>query len=218
MRLVLIGAPGCGKGTHSAWIVEARGIPQISTGDILRAAVAAGAPLGREAKGHMDAGRLVPDDLILGLMRERLARPDAGQGFILDGFPRTIPQAEGLDRLLEERGEKLDKVVKLEVARDELVRRLTSRRVCPGCNAVYNLSFRPPRAEGVCDACGGPVVQRDDDTETTVLRRLEVYEAQTAPLVRYYEARGLLGVADGNQGYAEARAQIERLLGAAGDR
>lgn len=212
MRLVLVGAPGCGKGTHSAWIVEAERIPQISTGDMLREAVARGTALGREAKAFMDSGRLVPDEVILNLIRERLAQPDAARGFILDGFPRTIPQAEGLEALLAERDERLDKVVKIEVAREELVTRLTSRRVCPQCKAVYNLSFKPPRVAGVCDACGGTVVQRDDDTEATVLRRLEVYETQTAPLMRFYEERGLLGVADGNQGYAETRAQIERLL------
>jgi adenylate kinase len=218
MRLVLVGAPGCGKGTHSAWMVAEYEIPQISTGDILREAVAKGTPLGREAKAFMDSGGLVPDALILDLMRERLAQPDAERGFILDGFPRTIPQAEGLDRLLTERGERLDRVIKIDLARDELVRRLTSRRVCPGCKAVYNVSFRPPRVAGVCDACGGKIVQRDDDTEATVLKRLGVYDAQTAPLVRYYTERDLLGAVDGNQGYAETRTQIEQLLGGQRDR
>jgi adenylate kinase len=218
MRLVLVGAPGCGKGTHSAWMVAEYGIPQISTGDILREAVAKDMPLGREAKAFMDSGGLVPDTLILGLMRERLTLPDAARGFILDGFPRTIPQAEGLDGLLAERKEPLDRVIKIDLDRAELVRRLTSRRVCPGCKAVYNVSFRPPRVAGVCDACGGGIVQREDDTEATVLKRLGVYDAQTAPLVRYYTERSLLGTVDGNQGYAETRAQIEKLLGSQRDR
>jgi adenylate kinase len=213
MRMVLVGAPGCGKGTHSAWMVTEIGIPQISTGDILREAVAKDTPLGRQANAFMDSGALVPDALILDLMRERLAQPDAARGFILDGFPRTIPQAEGLDRLLSERHEKLDRVIKIDVDREELVRRLTSRRVCPQCNAVYNLSFRPPKVADVCDTCGGKVVQREDDKEATVLKRLKVYETQTAPLMRYYAQRNLLGTADGNQGYAETRAQIEKLLG-----
>jgi adenylate kinase len=218
MRLVLVGAPGCGKGTHSAWMVAEYGIPQISTGDILREAVANDTLLGREARTFMDSGGLVPDALILDIMRERLTQPDAGRGFILDGFPRTIPQAEGLDRLLTERGERLDRVIKIDVERNELVRRLTSRRVCPGCKAVYNVSFRPPRVAGVCDACGAAIVQRDDDTEATVLKRLGVYDAQTAPLVSYYTQRSLLGAVDGNQGYAETRAQIEKLLGSQRDR
>lgn len=218
MRLVLVGAPGCGKGTHSAWMVAEYGIPQISTGDILREAVAKDMPLGREAKAFMDSGGLVPDALILGLMRERLTLPDAARGFILDGFPRTIPQAEGLDGLLAERQAPLDRVIKIDLDRAELVRRLTSRRVCPSCKAVYNVSFRPPRVAGVCDACGAGIVQREDDTEATVLKRLGVYDAQTAPLVRYYTERNLLGAVDGNQGYAETRTQIEKLLGGQRDR
>jgi adenylate kinase len=194
-------------------MTEALRVPQISTGDILRAAVAAGTELGARAKGYMDAGGLVPDDVILGLVRERLGEADAARGFILDGFPRTIPQAEGLAAVLAERGERLDRVVRFVVDRDELVRRLTARRVCPGCRAVYNLDFRPPRRPGVCDACGQGIVQRDDDTEATVVRRLEVYERQTAPLVEYYTRQGLLGAINGNDGFDAAREQIERLLG-----
>lgn len=212
MRLVLLGAPGCGKGTHSAWMTEAYGIPQISTGDILRDAVAAGTDLGRQAKQYMDAGGLVPDGLILNLMRERLAAADAANGFILDGFPRTIPQAEGLEQVLTDRGERLDGVVRIDVAREELVRRLTSRRVCPGCKAVYNLSFRPPQQEGICDHCGGRIIQRPDDSEETVLSRLKVYEEQTAPLIEYYQAAGLLATVDGNQGFAEAKQAIASAL------
>jgi len=210
--LVLVGAPGCGKGTHSAWIVEREGIPQISTGDILRQAVKEGTKLGQQAQGFMDRGELVPDDLILGLMGERLAQPDGARGFILDGFPRTIPQAEGLARLLAERQEALDRVIQIDLAADELVRRLTSRRVCPNCKAVYNLDFKPPKRDSICDACGTEVVQRADDTEATVRQRLAVYERQTAPLIDFYAERGLLAVVDGNQGYERTRAQIEALL------
>ncbi len=212
MRLVLLGAPGCGKGTHSKWMTEKLGIPQISTGDMLRAAVAAGTPLGSQAKRFMDAGQLVPDELILGLMRERLVTGDAAGGFILDGFPRTIAQAEGLGGLLAERGEDLDHVLKFDVPAEELVRRLTSRRVCPACHEVYNLDFRPPQRAGQCDACGAALVQRADDQPQTVRRRLAVYEDQTAPLVNYYVGRQLLTVIDGARGYDAARAQIERLL------
>jgi adenylate kinase len=214
MRLVLLGAPGCGKGTHSAWMIADYGIPQISTGDILREAVARGTELGALAKRYMDSGGLVPDDVILGLMRERLAEPDAARGFILDGFPRTIPQAEGLAKLLAQRGERLDRVVKIDVPREELVSRLTSRRVCPECKAVYNIHFRPPRREGVCDACGGRIVQRADDTEATVLSRLAVYEQQTAPLVSHYQAQKLLTVVDGASGFEETKAAIQAALGA----
>lgn len=213
MRLVLLGAPGCGKGTHSAWMIEALKIPQISTGDILRDSVAKGTELGTRARTFMDSGQLVPDDVILGLVRDRLGQADAAGGFILDGFPRTIPQAEGLGTILSGRGEALDRVIKLEVDRAELVRRLTARRVCPGCRAVYNLDFRPPQRPGVCDACATELVQRDDDREATVVRRLEVYEQQTAPLVDYYRQRGLLTAVDGNRGYASVRAEIERVVG-----
>jgi adenylate kinase len=212
MRIILLGPPGCGKGTHSGWIVEGYGIPQLSTGDMLRAAVAANSELGRQAKAHMESGRLVPDDLILGLMRERLSAPDAAKGFILDGFPRTVVQAEGLDELLRERRAQIDHVIEIGVADDELIRRITSRRVCPNCKAVYNTQFRPPKNDGVCDVCGTRVVQRPDDTRETVANRLQVYKEQTAPLIAYYRARGLLRVVSGDQGYEQARAQIERAL------
>jgi len=213
MRVVLMGPPGSGKGTHSAWMQKELGIPQISTGDILRDAVAAGSPLGAKARGFMESGGLVPDEVILGLMRERLAQPDAARGFILDGFPRTIPQAEGLDRLLAGTGLKLDRVVDIQVGREELIRRLTSRRVCPNCKAVYNLDFKPPRRAGICDACGASLVQRPDDREETVVQRLEVYARQTSPLIEYFRARGLLSEIDGNAGYDAARTRIEKALG-----
>ncbi|MCK4305523.1 MAG: adenylate kinase [Candidatus Eisenbacteria sp.] len=212
MRVVLLGAPGCGKGTHSEWMKEDLGVPQISTGDILRDAVKAGTELGKRAKAYMNNGELVPDEVILGMMRERLAQPDAAAGFILDGFPRTIPQAEGLDGILGEQAVQLDRVIKIDVASDELVRRLTSRRVCPNCKAVYNIGFRPPKKEGICDHCGEPIIQRDDDTEETARSRLTVYESQTAPLIDYYKANGLLAVINGNRGFAGAQAETREIL------
>jgi adenylate kinase len=213
MKLVLLGAPGAGKGTHSEWMTRELGIPQISTGDILRDAVAAGTELGQRARGYMDAGQLVPDEVILGLVRARLAADDARRGFILDGFPRTIPQAEGLGAILAESERSLDRVLRFEVPHEELVVRLTSRRVCPNCKAVYNISFRPPQRDEICDVCGAKIVQREDDRRETVLRRLQVYEDQTAPLVDYYRSRELLEDIDGSQGFEAAQAQIRRALG-----
>ncbi|MBD3235372.1 MAG: adenylate kinase [Candidatus Eisenbacteria bacterium] len=213
MRIILLGPPGCGKGTHSAWISEDYGIPQISTGDILREAVAEGSDLGKDAQRYMDAGKLVPDEIILGLARERLAQPDVARGFILDGFPRTIPQADGLAEILEKLEQRLDHVIEITLDREELIRRITSRRVCPNCKAVYNLSFKPPEREGICDRCGARIVQREDDTRETVLQRLEVYERQTAPLIDYYRERGLLRVVRADEGYDATRAQIEGYLG-----
>lgn len=217
MRIILLGAPGCGKGTHSAWISEQHGIPQISTGDILRAAVAQDTELGRDAQRYMDAGELVPDAVILGLARQRLAQPDAAAGFILDGFPRTIPQAEGLGEMLAKMEQRLDHVIEITLEREELISRITSRRVCPNCNAVYNLGFRPPKQEGICDRCGARIIQRPDDTRETVLQRLEVYEKQTAPLIGYYREGGLLRVVRAGDGYDMTRSQIEKIWGAAGN-
>lgn len=212
MRIILLGPPGGGKGTHSAWITERFGVPQLSTGDMLRAAVQAGSALGRQAKAFMDSGQLVPDELILGLMRERLGAADAAQGFVLDGFPRTVVQAEGLDGLLRERREQLDHVIDIEVSDEEVTRRITSRRVCPSCKAVYNTQFKPPRKDDICDVCSAKVIQRDDDKPETVARRLTVYKEQTAPLIAYYHRQGLLRVVDGNSGYESAKAQIEVAL------
>jgi adenylate kinase len=184
MRLILLGAPGAGKGTQGALLAKSHGIDRISTGDLLRDAVRRGTPLGQEARRFMDAGDLVPDDVILGMVREVLARAEAG--FVLDGFPRTIEQAAGLDRLLEEMGIALDAVVVLDVPDDELVKRISGRRSCPQCNAIYNVHFDPPAREGVCDRCGSALVERPDDAEATVGRRLEVYRRETEPLIEYY--------------------------------
>jgi adenylate kinase len=192
MRLILLGPPGAGKGTQATRIAATTGVPHISTGDILRENVKLGTPLGQEARRYMDAGDLVPDDVIIGMVGERLAEPDAAAGFLFDGFPRTVPQAEALEQLLAERGTPLDLVLELAVDRDELIARLTGRRSCPSCGAVYHVTHNPPAIEGVCDRCGGQLVQRDDDREDVVANRLDVYAEQTAPLIAFYEERGLL--------------------------
>lgn len=192
MRLVLLGPPGAGKGTQARRLARERDVPHIATGDMLREAVAAGTPLGLRARQYMEQGALVPDDVIVGLIGERLEQPDAKRGFILDGFPRTLPQAAALDRLLGERGQALDAVVVFDVSEAELLRRLTGRRVCPACQTAYHLASNPPREAGRCDRCGAALVQRDDDTEATVRRRLAVYAEQTAPLLDHYRRRGLL--------------------------
>jgi adenylate kinase len=192
MRVILLGAPGAGKGTQARRLAQRWGVPQIATGDMLREAVAAGTPLGRQAKQHMDAGELVPDAVMIGLVAQRLGQPDARKGFVLDGFPRTAPQAAALDRLLDEHGLPLDCVVLFEIADAELVQRLTGRRVCRHCGRNYHLVFSPPAEPGRCDACGGELYQRSDDEEATVRRRLAVYARDTRPLVEHYRGRGLL--------------------------
>ncbi len=192
MNLMLLGAPGAGKGTQSAKLIERYGLVHIATGDILRAAVAAGTPLGIAAKGYMDRGELVPDMVVIGLVKARLAEPDAAKGFILDGFPRTVAQAEALERALDELGLKLDAVISIDVDKRVLVDRLTARRTCRQCGAIFNVLAQPEVASGVCPSCGGELYQRDDDTVETVTNRLNVYESSTAPLVAYYERKGIL--------------------------
>jgi adenylate kinase len=192
MRLILLGAPGAGKGTVAKLLTKMDGSVQISTGDILRAAVKAGTELGKKAEAAMTAGELVSDDLIMGIMGERLLEDDCKKGFLLDGFPRTIPQAEALKVLLDKLGIKLDGAVNLNVPRDVILDRLTTRRTCVDCGAIYNVKSNPPKVEGVCDACGGAVVQRDDETEEAISKRLDVFNAQTAPLVGFYEKEGML--------------------------
>jgi adenylate kinase len=191
-RVIFLGAPGAGKGTQARRLAAGSGVPQVATGDMLREAVAEGTPLGREAKRYMDQGALVPDEVVIGLVDERLARPDAGRGYVLDGFPRTVAQAEALDGLLRRRGQALDRVVFFDVSREELLRRLTGRRVCRQCGAAFHLVSAPPKEQGRCDQCGGDLYQRTDDGESTVAHRLDVYQAQTAPLLDYYKQRGLL--------------------------
>ncbi len=192
MKLILLGAPGAGKGTVAKLLTEMDGSVQISTGDILRSAVAAGTELGKQAEVAMKAGDLVSDDLIMGIMGDRLQEDDCNKGFLLDGFPRTIPQAEALQTLLEKIGEKLDFVVNLDVPREVILERLTTRRTCNDCGAIYNVKFSPPKEEGKCDECGGAVTQRDDETEQAINNRLDVYNEKTAPLADFYAAKDML--------------------------
>lgn len=194
MRLILLGAPGAGKGTVAKLLTQVDGSVQISTGDILRGAVQAGTELGKKAEAFMKAGDLVPDDLIMGIMETRLQEPDCAKGFLLDGFPRTIPQAEALKALLAKLGIKLDAVANIEVPRQEILNRLTTRRTCvnPECQAIYNVRSQPPKVEGVCDKCGSPIVQRDDETEEAISKRLDTYDEKTSPLIEFYRKEGLL--------------------------
>ncbi len=194
MRLILLGAPGAGKGTVAKMLTALDGSVQISTGDILRGAVQAGTELGKQAKAYMDRGDLVPDDLILGIMEKRLQEPDCQKGFLLDGFPRTIPQAEALKGMLARLNIKLDMAVNLDVPRQVILDRLTTRRTCsnPTCQAIYNVKSMPPKKEGVCDKCGSPVVQRADETEEAISKRLDTYNEKTAPLIGFYEKEGIL--------------------------
>jgi len=214
MRLILLGPPGCGKGTQAKLLVERLKVPQVSTGDMLREAVKAGTPLGLEAKQYMDRGALVPDAVIIGLVRERLRNPDCNRGYILDGFPRTVAQAEALEQTLRELNGSLDHVVSLEVAAEDVVGRIAGRRTCRNCGAMYHLRFSPSKVEERCDACGGPTYQRDDDREDTVRRRLLVYADQTAPLLSFYESRGLLRRVGGTGEIGEIFQRITTALGA----
>jgi len=197
MKLILLGPPGAGKGTQAKMLTDRYGIPQISTGDILRAAVKEGTPMGVKAKSFMDAGALVPDEVVVGIVRERLQKADCAPGFILDGFPRTVAQADALKENLRALGKDLDAVISLEVDIEALVERLTGRRTCKECGRGYHVKFDPPKAAGVCDACGGVLFQRDDDREETIRKRLDVYHEQTSPLVAYYKNDGLLTAIDG---------------------
>jgi adenylate kinase len=197
VHLVFLGPPGAGKGTQARELAREWGVPHIATGDMLREAMAAGTPLGREAKQYYDRGALVPDPVIVGMIAERLAQPDAKRGFLLDGFPRTIAQAEALGTLLESLGQPLERAIFFDVSDAELLRRLTGRRVCRGCGATYHVVSAPPARPDVCDRCGGELVQRVDDSEATVRKRLQVYTTQTAPLLDYYRGRHLLSSVSG---------------------
>jgi adenylate kinase len=192
VRVAFLGPPGAGKGTQARELAREWGVPHVATGDMLRDAASAGTPLGREAKAYMDKGALVPDAVIIRMIAERLGRPDAREGFLLDGFPRTIAQAEGLERLLEDLGQPLERVVYFEVSEPELLRRLTGRRVCRACQTAFHVVSAPPKSPGICDRCGGELYQREDDSEATVRHRLGVYARQTAPLLDWYRGRGML--------------------------
>ncbi len=213
MRLIMLGAPGVGKGTQAKRLQDEFGIPQISTGDILRAAARDGTELGRVAKGYMDRGELVPDDVIIGIIRERISQPDCERGFILDGFPRTIPQAESLDKILAEMALNLDTVLEIYVDPEKIVQRLSNRRVCSQCGAVFNLLTDPPPADGKCPNCGGEIIQRDDDKEETVRNRLAVYEKQTAPLKEFYSKKGIMETIDGDDTIENVYKKILDTLG-----
>lgn len=208
MRLVILGLPGSGKGTQSIQISKQLGIPQVSTGDILRQAVKEGQDLGTKARGYMEQGQLVPDDLMTELVVHRLQARDCQRGFILDGFPRTIAQAETLDGLLKEMNMALDAVIKLHVSDESVIRRLSHRRLCSRCGADYNLLSHPPQQQGLCDRCGGRLYQRADDRAETIARRLQVYQRQTKPLEAYYRDRGVLLVFDADKGIEEVNDQI----------
>ncbi len=212
MNLILLGAPGAGKGTQAKFIVEKYGIPQISTGDMLREAVAKGTELGRKAKEFMDEGKLVPDDIVIGIVKERLKQKDCERGFILDGFPRTKAQAEALDKIMEEMGKKIDAVINISVPEEEVVRRIVNRRTCRKCGAIYHLIYDPPKKPGTCDRCGGELYQRDDDREEVVRQRFSVYRKSTEPLIDYYRKRGILYDVDGRKDIGEVKAEILSVL------
>ncbi|MGE5599406.1 MAG: adenylate kinase [Bacteroidota bacterium] len=216
MNLILLGPPGAGKGTQAKLLVDRYGIPHISTGDIFRAAIKAGTALGRQAQSYLDRGMLVPDEVVIGIVTERLGEPDCREGFLLDGFPRTVPQADALERTLAEGKRTLTAAIDLEVPDEVLLRRLTGRRVCHACGAVYHLEAKAPAAPGRCDACGGELYQRDDDRPETVAERLRVYAAQTKPLIDYYDRRGLLLRIDARGSIAEVDGLIVAALSARG--
>lgn len=212
MNIMLFGAPGAGKGTQAKYIIERYGIPQISTGDILRAAVKEGTPMGLEAKACMEAGKLVSDEIIIGIIKDRLAMEDCKKGFILDGFPRTIPQAEALEKLMKEMEIKLDKVISLNVPDELIVGRVVGRRVCKACGGSFHVEFNPSKQEGVCDFCGGELIQRKDDTAETVEKRLGEYHSQTAPLFDFYMERGIMAEIDGTKDIEEITKEIFNIL------
>ncbi len=212
MNVVLLGPPGAGKGTQAERVAKSCGFPHISTGDMLRDAVAKGTELGKLAKGYMEKGELVPDEVIIGIVKERLLEPDAEKGFILDGFPRTLEQAIALENELSALGRKIDFAVNIEVSDEEVVRRISGRRICRSCGRPYHVEFNPPKADGICDVCGGELYRRADDEPEAVRRRLEVYHAQTAPLVDFYGQRGLLVGVDGARPVEEVSSEIENLL------
>lgn len=213
MRLVLLGAPGAGKGTQAKKLIEKYAIPQISTGDLLRAAVAAGTTLGKEAKSFMDKGELVPDRVVLGMVEERLKKDDAKKGYILDGFPRNTAQAEALDKMLGALGMSLSAALSVDVPFEDLMKRLTGRRTCKACGQMFNIYFNAPKTEGKCDKCGGELFQRDDDKEATIKKRLDVYSAQTAPLIDYYRKKGILSSVNGTGSIEDIFAQVCKSLG-----
>lgn len=213
MKMILLGPPGSGKGTQAKMLSERLGVPQISTGDMLRAAVKEGTPMGLKAKAKMEAGGLVPDEVVVGIVKERLLKPDCDKGFILDGFPRTLAQADALKATLSELNKQLDAVVSLEVDDDAVVGRIAGRRTCRDCGKMYHVEFDAPAVENKCDKCGGELFQRSDDQEETIRKRLEVYAEQTAPLIAYYKNDGILRDVDGMQNISAVQERILSELG-----
>lgn len=213
MKLILMGPPGAGKGTQAEKLIDLYQIPHISTGDMFRKAQKEGTALGLQAKSYMDQGQLVPDEVTIGIVRERLSEDDCKNGFLLDGFPRTVQQADALGGILTDLGMNLDAVIDIQVDKDFLVERLTGRRVCKACGATYHVSFNAPKVENVCDKCGGELYQRNDDKIETVSNRLDVYVAQTAPLIEYYQSKGMIKSIDGSKSVEEVLADIQAALG-----
>lgn len=212
MKIIMLGAPGAGKGTQAKMIAEKFGIPHVSTGDIFRANIKNGTELGMEAKKYMDEGKLVPDELTVKILLDRVAQDDCGSGYVLDGFPRTIPQAKVLDEALAKLGEKIDYAVNVDVPDENIVRRMSGRRACLKCGATYHVEHIPPKAEGLCDTCGSGLVLRDDDKAETVLKRLQVYHDQTQPLIDFYTEKGVLRTVDGTQDMQAVFAAITEIL------
>lgn len=212
MNLILLGAPGAGKGTQAKIIVEKYKIPQISTGDMLRDAVAKGTELGKKAKEFMEQGKLVPDEIVVSIVKERLKQRDCKNGFILDGFPRTIAQAEALDKIMEEMGKKIDAVININVPEEEIVKRIVNRRTCRKCGAIYHLIYDPPKKDEICDKCGGELYQRDDDREEVIRERFAVYRKKTEPLIEYYRKKGILNDVDGSKHIEEVKKEILSVL------
>lgn len=212
MRLIMLGAPGAGKGTHALLLSKEYNIPQISTGDILRSHIKNETDLGKKAKKYMDKGLLVPDELVVEIVKKRIQEEDCKEGFILDGFPRTIPQAEALDKALEELAIALDKVVNIDVPDEVIIKRMAGRRVCSNCGASYHIENKKPLKENICDECGSELKQREDDKEETVRKRLQVYEEQTKPLIEYYEKRGILLTIEGDGSVEEIGNKIKNTL------
>lgn len=215
-NLIFLGPPGSGKGTQAARLAEKQGFIQLSSGDALRRERKEGSPIGKKAAQYMDAGTLVPDEVITGVMLAAVDKLPAGTGFILDGFPRTVPQAEALDDGLAERNLRISAVIDFKLDDAEIVRRIVERRVCQGCAATYNLSFLPPKVAGTCDKCGGELIQRPDDREEVVVTRLETYRAQTAPLIEYYGQRGVISTVDSSSGATAVEAAVVQIVEAAG--
>jgi len=213
MRLILLGAPGAGKGTQAAVLTEKLNVPHISTGDIFRENIKKGTELGRKAKEYMDKGALVPDEITVGIVKDRISRPDCSKGFILDGFPRTIYQAEYLDKVLKDLGVDIDHVLDIHVADEEIIERLSGRRVCKACGATYHVKYNPPAKEGTCDQCGSQLIQRDDDKKETVAERLKTYHRQTEPLIEFYKQKGKLVTVEGQDSINETTRLVFEALG-----